>query len=72
MQTPHQKKMLKKKLGKRIRALRQEREISLPKLNFPCWKHWQRIESGQDICFTTLKNVAIALDMEMSEIIKEL
>lgn len=63
-----------KKVGLRIRRLREQRELTLEKteeLGFPNWRHFQAIESGRkNITLTTIWNIAKVLKVDPADLFK--
>ena len=66
---------LQKKLGKRVRALRHEREMTLAKCEDAsgiAWRHWQKIEAGQvNLTLVTLHRVANALSTDIERAVRK-
>ena len=68
------KKFLKK-LGLRLRSLRNQRNLTLEdteELGIKSWKHLQKIESGRNVTVVTLLQLAKIYKVHPSELLKGL
>lgn len=64
-----------KKVGAKIRQLRQQHGWTLEETEehgWPSWRHLQKIEAGKNITLVTLFSVAKLLKIHPSELLKDL
>ena len=72
--TDKEKKLLQA-FGKRVRALREEKGFTLEELEergWASWRHFQKIERGKNINFTSLLRIAKVLDVPVEQLVKGL
>lgn len=64
-----------KKLGQRLRQIRQEKGWTLEETEehgWPSWRHLQKIEAGKNVTLATLFKISQVYKVNISDLFKEL
>jgi transcriptional regulator with XRE-family HTH domain len=69
-----EERKLRRQLARNIRAIRQERHLSVEEVAHDAamhWRHWQKVEAGEvGVTLKTIAKIAVGLDVDACTLLR--